>query len=215
MQPGGRAWWRWTIPGGGALVLVAAFLHPPTFDPTAAEPVWLAAATAPRAWMADHVLVAFGLGIWTLGLLHWVWMVLPPSSTMSWRAWIAAALTTALSLWLTALTVELTSLPLTAAVDQVPAWFAGLWPAVLGLGYLGAVLQWLALALVAAALRARHDPPSRRLGFWGLLSVPPGWAAMIAAWYVPAWATWLLAIGLAPATAWLLLTVFRLPSSPH
>lgn len=195
------------------MVVAAAVLHPPTFDPREPGPVWQAAAGHGPAWIADHVLVGLGLVLWTMGVVQWAWRVVPDGPSRPWLRWGAGSLVVALALWLAALVVELTSLPLAAASDpeSVPSWFAGLWPAVLGWGYTGAALQWAALAMFAVALQGQPDRAGVLWGRWGLATVPLGWAGLLAGWIWPAQAPWLVAGGLAPATVWLVLALFRLP----
>lgn len=121
-----------TFAVGAVLFAAALALHPILLDP-AGEAAAYPVIGADRLWPAVHWVALAGITLWTLPLAS------APDSAPAARQ----ALAVGLALWIAVLTFEATALPQLAAA-RVP----GFWAWTLALGYLGAVLDGLGIALL-------------------------------------------------------------------
>ncbi len=117
---------------GSALFTAALALHPILLDP-AGEAVAYPAIGADALWPAIHWAALAGIALWTLSLAS------APDTAPAGRQ----ALGVGLALWIAVLSFEATALPRLAAA-RVP----GFWTWTLAVGYLGAVMDGVGIALL-------------------------------------------------------------------
>lgn len=202
---------------GLALIAAALIPHPPTTDPNDAAGA-LREITATRPWALIHWLGAAGFLSWLIGPLA-LHLLLRRRGGAALSPYAAAIWLMALPLWLMVMVLEAGSMPglaraFAAAVgeeERARVLLAARPLVAFGIlvGYVGAFLQWKAVALWGVDILWAGIMP-RWFGWWGVVGGAVAALALIPAVLLPKGALVILLATSGPAGLWTLVLAYFL-----